>query len=251
MRYHNYRTGTYPIVQHATGKNGRAGFWAVRTQEVLRDLAARSFAPSDPELSYQIITWSTSDRATILEQCLDLMNVDYHVLREPAAGWHNIHKPYLALEYLRGLDVPYVIALDAFDVLVTEHPDEIMRRYLEYFPGCRMLFNAAANEWPRESAEYLAESREVENSFGLRNRYLNAGVWVGEREFVISILERLIENVERPDWLRRFRHDEQPVMRYTVFPEFYPDVDLDRQCVIFQHMESGKTDLRPVEVAEE
>ena len=242
----NTRTGTTPIVLHATGRNGRLNSWALLKQEVLAVLEADPPVSVDPGASWALFTWSTLDWETCLEACCRVIGCDLTVMRVPDPGlWQNVMKIDLTVSFLRRCRADYVVGLDALDVLMLGHPSEIVCRYREQFEplGCQLMFNASVMPWPKRGT-ICDECLDFEMTFeATPDRHLNAGAWVGRRDYALAFWEGVMALRSSPDWPHEYRHSEQIVVRTHAFPTHYPDVDIDRHCVIFQHMEAGKTDL--------
>ena len=247
----NCRTNTRPIVLHATGRNGRTTAWALLKQEVLKQLAASPPARIPLGCSFDLFTWSSFETLTCLECCCQAIGAGLTVLRIPEPGmWTNVLKIPLTVEFLTTSEADYVVGLDALDILLLAHPSEIVYRFREHFEpnGTRLLFNAACFPWPRrkDTPADACMAFELE-SFGEVDRHLNAGAWVGEREYALSFWRGVDELVKSDDWPHQYRYSEQMAVRAAAFPDCYSQLDIDRRCVIFQHMEGGKRDLRALE----
>jgi len=191
------------------------------------------------DLNFEVITWSTSEAVTCLEQCFEHIDAPLTVLRADQETWQNTRKPELALEHLRGSAADYIIGLDAYDVLCTAHPEEIAARFIAGFEsqGAELLFNAANIFYPLAGrVPALLECEEFERGFPERHRHLNAGCWVGRREFVLGFLEEVISAGKTVKMPIGYSTREQPLVRYCAFPHGYPEIDTDRRCEIFQHM---------------
>lgn len=245
----NIRTGTQPIVLHATGRNGRSGPWALLRQEVIDHLAADPPSPVEAPGTWAAFTWSTFDPGqTCLERCLMAIGAPLAVMRIPDPGvWRNILKIGLTVAFLEQTDAEYVVGLDATDVLVLEHPSEVVARFARHFEpaGCRLLFNAANFPWPRRRNMPCDACLDFElTAFDDRDRHLNAGCWVARRDYALGFWREVKEMVESPEWPHEFRNSEQIPVRACAFPGRYPQLDIDRRCAIFQHMEAGKKALQ-------
>jgi len=243
----NRRTGQSPIVLHAPGTLKRTAFWRAMTERVLGALDIRRPPESMP--TWALVTWNSGETPCLLERCCGLLGVEPVVLGRGIEHWDSTAKGALLLEWLGGLTEPpeYLIGLDGFDILLLEHPGEIVRRFREMFPKQRLLFNAAAVQWPKREP-LLDACRQIEERWpDGTDRYLNAGAFVGTTAMVRPFLKQVQHVARSEPWPRAMRHLEQHAVRYAAFPDLWPAVDVDRDCVIFQHMYSGRTDveLRP------
>lgn len=247
----NHRTGTYPIVLHATGRNGRTTAWALLKQEVLRELAASPPAPVSLDVTFDLFTWSSLEELTCLERCCQAIETGLMILRIPdPAIWTNVLKVPLTIEFLEASQADYIIGLDALDILLLAHPSEIVQRFRAKFEpvGTRLLFNASCFPWPRREGTPADACMAFEmEKFDETDRHLNAGAWIGEREYALSFWREVQALLESEDWPHVYRYSEQMPVRTAAFPDCYPEVDIDRRCRIFQHMEGGKRDLRALD----
>jgi hypothetical protein len=204
------------------------------------------------------LTWSNRRRGTILENCLkDLYGItdtygrqserapaeldekpEFWVLGRDVVRWRNAEKIRLTVAALEACTTKFVVGLDAFDVMLTMHPDEVVHRFLQEFyevDGCRMLFNGGVKPWP--TGELVTAACDA-FEFGQRGlcRHLNAGCWVADREYALEfwkLVETALNRVLLPDNLLGF---EQPLVRATAFPQCAPMVQVDAFSHIFQHM---------------
>lgn len=251
MLAYNRRTGHKPIVLHAPGSLHQSRRWKGLAKDALAGLNGEAH---EWPASTVIITWNNQPTECLLERFLDKFGIENAhlgwshvygfslVLGRGLEHWSNTGKGALALEVLREVHTEYVIGLDGYDVILLEHPAEMVRRFTTQF-DCELLFNAASAPWPSRDP-LLSRCRAFEDQWwDETDRYLNAGTWIGRREYVIGFLERVQETARTVKWSRRLRHMEQHLVRYTAFPDEYPAVDLDRRGHIFQHMRSGWTDL--------
>jgi len=77
---------------------------------------------------------------------------------------------------------------------------------------------------------------------GKRAKHLNAGAWVGEREYILEFYKK-VQKVEREKLFHTmYRFMEQPSVRAVAYPEHYPELMVDIDSVVFQHMLLGVTD---------
>ena len=237
MKLINTYTGSYPIVFHAPGSARTHHFWhgLVEHSEALK--------PVQMSDDIEVITWSSFNQPTLLEDVFEKLGLPLTVLR-PQGEWNNLMKVELLLEYLPTSKAKYIVGLDASDVIVIDSPDEIVRRWKEYYPKSKLLYNGGYQQWPKR---YCPPTRacddfEKQTFYGSRAKHLNAGAWVGEREYVIEFY-KTVQKVERAKLFHTiYRFMEQPSVRAVAFPDHYPDLMVDIDSVIFQHMLLGVTD---------
>jgi len=227
----NTYTNTEPIVYHAPGKTRRLPMWG--------RLVHGEFSSTIVDCpSFDVITWSTTNGETTVEKSLRSIGCNVTVLRKPKETWSNIDKVFLTVDFARQSSADYIIGLDAFDVILTEHPSHIVKRFVDGF-DCDLLFNASNGTWPK-GVKAMKEADDFELEFAGKNRHLNAGCWIGKREYVIEFFEK-VKRVERDIiFATRYRGTEQTSVKLAAFPLEYPKVDIDRGCIIFQHMRGYK-----------
>lgn len=95
-------------------------------------------------------------------------------------GWrgfgYRLRQVYGAARALRGT----VLYVDAFDVVLAGSREEILSRYQSF--GSPWVVNAETNCWPD-----LSRAVEYPDTLS-RYRYLNAGAWIGEAEYIAEQL---------------------------------------------------------------
>jgi len=262
----NVATNTYPIVFHAPGSARKKLTWrGIRryTQERIQHINPYAAIPVP---SYAIISWSNRKKGeTCLEQSLENWGITpstlpkkgakqtgnrFYVLRKRVKDWVNReHKVALTKSILEKLDVQYVIGLDAFDVVLAAHPDEIVRRfvawpYISQDGSCpQMLFNASVVRFPQDET-MLKACDEMERHIVETRRHLNAGVWIASKEYAVDFWNA-VDAVGMGEFKKCNRRSEQAAVRYVArSDDHYPDVQIDRHCRIFQHMTLARLQMQ-------
>jgi len=240
MLFTNKKTQTTPVVFHATGKDTYRDFWKGMCDKVL----ATELKKEVDRYKYMVVSWSTYDEETICEKCLKKLDATHTILGKGHKNWINIDKMRLLNEIIDTLDVDYIIGLDSFDVIITGHPNNIIDGFLKF--DCEMLFNAASGGgWPLRYPP-LYRCYEYERSSTHRNRFLNAGVWVGKIEYVKYFVQKVIHvynSIMKTD--TKYKKYEQPFVKLAAIPDELPKIKLDSGCKIFQHMWNGKAEIQP------
>jgi len=134
----------------------------------------------------------------------------------------------------------YILYLDAFDCLILQdiiHPQE----YLDFY-NCKMLFNVEGNfthtGFPEPTSRYFEPlynieaqrySKLNEKKYGVAHQCgLNAGVFLGEKEFTLKILTEAL-NYMLDDCNKGFPFgclDDQCLLRF-IHNEHYGDISVD------------------------
>ena len=148
-----------------------------------------------------LLTWNTCEEQGILEQCadrlqwpvkvagrgtvLDGMHADYG-----QNDWYRVMSQKLGwtIDALHEMDHEFIMGCDDYDVLLMSPPESLTTRL-----GDGMIFASESNPWPK--LNILKEYREFERESLSISRYvyLNAGVWMGKREFLIEFFQRCAE----------------------------------------------------------
>lgn len=119
------------------------------------------------------------------------------------------------------LSCTHVMLMDAFDVLCLGGEEEILNRFLEF--GKPWVGSTENNCWPDSSLAALYPPCSTQW------RYLNAGVYISEREYLAEALSRwggdkVPENIDDQLWLTG---------KYLAEPGV---ITLDTNCHLFQSM---------------
>lgn len=249
----NYIYNTYPIVFHSP--MSLPILW-----EYFR--LFRNYQPllsSKQELNdCMLITWNNKNKR-ILEKSLNILRCPHTVMGRNITDsqWRNVVKIQLTNEFLENVDTKYVMGVDAFDALFIKHPNHVIKRFQAL--NVPMLFNASS----MHGLTFQSEQLEWEKSLYPDRvfRYLNAGVWIGETEFVKKFFQRAeelsrnqIEIIDECDknnailtpvhfssrarkefrpseYVERLKNSEQVVIKWA-FREF-PKIELDTTQKVF------------------
>ncbi len=164
----------------------------------------------------------------LLEKSLNHLGVPCSVYGQGIVDWVNSeHKPMLVLEAVEDITTRYVMGLDSRDVIVLGDPHTIVERFENNF-DCALLFAADRLNYPN-----LKEFKQFEDSIpGAQTsdfRYLSGGCWIGKTDFVKQFFSEVVEI----DSVPQAPESEQGILK-KLFPRFYPKVQLDYTCSIFQ-----------------
>jgi hypothetical protein len=235
LRLKNVLFGTEPIVAHCPGPLHDG--WRYFADAV----CSAPVAPHPHRESATVLTWNNGLRPDkpngILEQCVARHGCRVLVLGSGVHPWSNVVKLRLTAEALQQIHTDFVIGLDSGDVLLVDHPDEIVSRFRQHF-RCDLLFNATgARCWPELPAFVMSESTRPEADAAAGRHWLNAGAFVGRTAFCheyFAALARLAEERGFPD--------DQYAVKAT-WPDWYPRVQLDYRCRIFQWFNESRSVL--------
>lgn len=168
------------------------------------------------------------------EMSMNKLSVPFIVLGQNTKKWQNTLKLTLAKTFLENSKKKYVLSLDSSDVLVLKNPNKVLN-FFKTQP-CKMLFNAEicpfmTGVMPDKWRKY--EETQSNETF----RYLNAGVWIAEKEYAIEFLETCInlnvqEMIENKQIPTNALHSEQVRIKCVALNN--PNVMLDYKCQVFQ-----------------
>jgi len=232
MRFVNKYTHTSPIVFHAPGASRRSRMWG-DLQRNAPEFCKTLRQENDPRIA--VITWNTDTTESILERCLNAMQHPVTVLGRGKADWCNRDKTKLALDAIQDLDADYIIGLDAWDVALIGHPNEIIDRYKRLFGDMTIAFNGATHPWPAGKDETCLDDvieREIKTN-GLA-RHLNAGCWIAKRHMAIKFLS-IVESIDPESFHPSRRKNEQPRVRLATLKPYFNNIEVDQSCIIFHH----------------
>ena len=124
---------------------------------------------------------------------------DYKCMRLGIHPWSNTLRLRPYIEYLkRCTSKDYVIFLDTDDAFISASPDKILQVFLDEF-DCDLLFNAT--KWPRGYHNNIKESRHSKAWANKMHKgwYLNAGAYIGRKDFIINVFEEVLKYVTNHD----------------------------------------------------
>jgi predicted O-methyltransferase YrrM len=226
VRLKNTLFGTEPIVAHCPGPLHEG--WHCFANAVL----SAPVAPHPPRESLELLTWNNGPRPEkpngLMEECVARHGCRVHVLGKDIVPWSCAFKLRLTAEALQQVRSEFVIGLDSGDVLLVDHPDEVVSRFRQHF-ACDLLFNATGSRcWP-ERPEFVMFERSLPGAADSAGRcWLNAGAFVGRTEFCRTYFSALADLAGN-----RIDTDDQFIIKQT-WPAWYPRVQLDYRCQIFQ-----------------
>lgn len=199
-----------------------------------------------------IITWNTFDESCLLEQRQECV-----VLGRNVEDWHNYMKVSTAREFLSQVDTKYTMGFDGFDVILID-PQKIIDRFEQ--KNCSMLISTDRDYFPCGMDPITSKWKRFQESVcgDVEYKYLNAGSWIAETKFLKLFLDcclkkhediqRWVVNKNLPQIMPSYHvqccdhlivpkkspdKSEQMIFN-SVFPELYPDVQLDYLCEVFQ-----------------
>lgn len=251
-------TGTSPVIIHSPGftlthqhkKTAHARhnpLWKYLLKHWNQAPPPRQPGP-DISRDMTIITWNTESGKSILEQSLDKLGVPYTVLGREQKNWSNTMKMDLSRKFLKTVTTPYVLALDAYDILVLDHPAKALKRFQQM--DCDILFNASRIFYPdfskQDTETHITDTwKRFQQQVGRPPwTFVNAGACIAGREayldFAKDCLSRdiltLIRKNTLPGYYGKYNRKTQNIEQVRVnwcFMDWFPRVQADCGLQIF------------------
>lgn len=250
---HNSLNDTFPVVAHFPGgtrnkpKTEIGKLFKQLSHPVKKGIPHQIIKPDD----LTIITWNSESSPSLLEQGLNNSNIPYVVLGQGQRPWSYILKIHLTHKALNRIETPYVMGLDAYDVIVCGD----LQRAIDQLKikKCQMLLNGDTNLFPRcpPLTDDIEQFQKSMPNSKRECRYLNSGVWITTYDFCKKYFEDCI-HAHPPT--EQYKHPTPPftplgttaVMRPQnpprcdqavfnyLFTQLYPDMQLDYNCDVFQ-----------------
>lgn len=232
----NNISGTYPVIVH--GPNAEAPIW----NKLLRcyKTMIRKVEVDD---RLTILTWNNLSKG-VLEDSLERAGLPYVLKGKDRVVWNNLMKFRFNLEVIDQVNTEYVMGLDSHDVLFLGKPKNAVDRFAEM--GCSMLFNSEAKFYPDLPDPYYQDNKIYQESIAQSKFcYLNAGAWIGRREFCRKFWQtcrgvRFWEIVDCSNPPKLYSCDQSVI--HDVFKTYWPEVRLDYNCDVFLNVSFVSSD---------
>jgi SAM-dependent methyltransferase len=236
---YNKATKSYPVIAHAPGGNH------TRTDYLWQDLNKTVFSiPQEkfgcPE-ELTIFTCTNLDKGPFEKSC-EHLSIPYTILGQSISpkNWKNIVKFQLISDFLNKVKTKYILFCDSSDVVMLGDPHEVLERYLKNFQTL-LLFGAEQGRYPAyPDAPQNYREQELISQKRSKWEYLNSGLWIGHTDYIRDMIFPWIMNQE-PN--KAVPGSDQAVYA-RAYTKFYPCVELDFDCNIFQNLNMRKDGLR-------
>lgn len=241
---HNTTHNTFPCVLHAAGSIEQNPAWNYILKKIQK-------SPKQPKIplnnELEIITYNTGHKSYRMwnyspktlgnaEMSMKKFAIPFTILGKNIRNWKNIFKLNLVLQFLQQSKKKYVLALDSSDVLVIQHPNNI----LDFFKmqNCKMLLNASIRPFVYMEGPIPQIWQQYEESLSNEQyRYLNSGVWIAEKEYAIEFYKQCANiNMEQMIYSKQISHHAlySDQARFKCVFLDNPNTKLDYKCQVFQ-----------------
>lgn len=224
----NLITGSTPAILH---RNGNPTNWRIAWKHVVQAFFEQPRRTDPPCPDVTVLTWNSRPAKGVLQECLDWRGVPYVTLGTTLQSWRNCYKVYLNADALQRIDTPYVMALDADDILMLQPLHEILERFRSF--DCDVVFGSERQSWPDVKSIERFERSIARSPYC----HLNSGAWIGRTEACARLFKDAMDE-DLDDILAAKRtmltmYDDQGLTR-KAFRRHHPAAQLDYQCRIFQ-----------------
>lgn len=218
---------TKPIVMHANGTHTRKPYWP-EIRDAFFASPRRSIGPSK---NLTILTWNNGHEVMgLAERSLEHLGVPCMVVGAGVDDWVNSkHKPLLSCQAVHEIETEYVMGMDSRDAILLDDPAIIVERFEQNF-SCDLLFSADRFNWPN-LPEFMNFEKNRPEVAGSEFCFLNGGMWIGKTSFCRTFFS----DAANTDPVESAQESEQGILK-QLFPKYYPRVQLDYQCEIFQNL---------------
>lgn len=194
----------------------------------------------------KIITWNNKDKGCFEKSCED-SNVLVEVFGKEIEKWNNYLKFKYNIEAASDTSCEYIMGCDSHDVLLLGSPSLILEKFKE--KKCKLLFNCEKHFYPDLNEEVIQNWKSYQYKLSGNNvfKYLNSGVWIGERLFVKKFFEYCsgvfvynLLDCSNYEFLKKDSIGCDQSTVHDAFMKFYPDVKLNYEADIFLNISNFK-----------
>jgi hypothetical protein len=232
--------GTRPVVIHAHGPLENKPAWPRIKEAVFSHLPYPAALAQDVTL----LTCNNGHGAMgLLERSAAAHGITCMVRGHGIDPWINSrHKPRVIHDALGEIDTEYVVYADSRDVVLLGGLDIIRDRFRSK-KGCELLFGGDRINWPAlDRFKQFEES--LPQALASQFRYLNGGTWVGRTAFC----RKFFHHALAVPAVSEVAESEQGILK-TLFPTYYPQVQIDYCCEIFQNIGFIFGDILEIEIS--
>ena len=221
MIIQNKRLNSKPLIVHAQGTSHKTDKWLNIIKS--NHLIDKTTLSKD----ITILTFVNGDIDFSLINQLEYSGINYINVGEDIVNWKNTDKMKLIIESIEDIRTPYILCLDAVDVLCSYDLSYLLNRFESF--DCDILYNASIINYPNICTD-IEETESVFNT-------LNSGAFIGKTESIKNFYQYIIELDLKSD-IPVFEYSEQLKVRKA--RETYSGIKVDTECIIFQTLNGSK-----------
>lgn len=226
--------GTNPIVLHSPGPLHPD--WHIAAAEAITEQSVR------PCEDVTVIIWDGPDRPEkpngVAQRSLERMGVKFIRAYDNRPEWTMRDKHEMTVKALREVMTPYVMGVDSGDLIFLDSPQVACDRFKDNF-ACELLFMSTGGAcWPTlpRFVEYSRSRMGADHAHG--RHWLNCGAFIGRTAFC----HRYFKAMTYAPYVLPFNTDQCVVL--DAWPQWYPQVQLDYECRIFQWFNESRRVMR-------
>ena len=216
MIIQNKRLNTKPLIVHAQGTSHKTDKWLNIIKS--NHLIDKTTLSND----ITILTFASENIDFSLVKQLDNNGIDY-INAAYSKGWKNTNKIDNILNIIDSISTPYILCLDAVDVLLSYDLSDLIDRFKSF--DCDILYNASITNYPNICKDF----EETESGF----KYLNSGAFIGKIEYI----KEFYQYIKSLGDFSEFSDSDQFKVRLA--RQKY-NIKVDTECFIFQTLNGTK-----------
>lgn len=231
----NIKNSTYPMLAHAPGKIEYLPMWNI-VQELAFTFPCQSTSPQD----LSIVTFNNGASrngkvAGTFERSIELSGLNCDVLGKDVFNWKNKFRIGMLKKYIENTSKQYFLVADSLDVVLVNKINLIIEKFLQL--DCKVLFNAEKIIWPKDTPHKVIDFEKNKHD----GWFLNAGLWMGEKECVLDLLEfcsKLNLNSNSDQILYKFAYLEKDYIKVDINSFIFQGLNRvdDKEIEIFKQM---------------
>ena len=214
--------GTYPSVIHNNGHRKSSESVNKFFAHIKEEVCSRKYeiTPCD---NMDVVTWSTFGVKGALQESAEAFGVTPIVMTDfpqPFSLYDKISNTLKAAEQSKK---KYLLCCDAMDCVLLNNPETVLQKWKKQFGV--VLFGAETKHYPQNSP------CEVFEKFIYSGRYchLNGGCFIGATQHIRRFCDKALRFLDRAD-------EDQSIWKLMHW-KYYPAIQIDFQCIIFQNMQ--------------
>ncbi len=224
INLHNKLFNTNPFLIHLNGSHLKNSKGRKFRSEVFNFMDKNVYGGNGGIRDTTYFTCSTYEsKETNLEKSLKFFKVPYVLKGRGIKNWENPMKAGLLAEYLPQINTKYTMGIDSHDVFLIRDANQLIDTFEKDF-DCDMVFNGELTSYPlNKELENFEKEKYKSSPF----HYLNSGVWIAKTDFLKSVINDILT-------LKSSRPKSDQEIYRKLHKKYYPSIQIDYQCRLFQ-----------------
>ncbi len=156
-------------------------------EDIVNENLDRTFYVSDKISIISIMNKEYYKNSFIVKQC-EKNNIKIYNTALYESDWTNTIKIEHIIQCLFEINTPYVLILDGRDTIITHDLDvEFLSKYQKFEKP--IVYNGTPVAYPKKAVEPIQEIIKIKG----KQKFLNAGVCIGERNALIHFYEKAVK----------------------------------------------------------